>query len=251
MSPTDADLAPVGQSRLGRVRGVLDQPQPVLPADALERGEVGRVARVVHGHDGPRARRDGGRDRIGIEAQRGRVDVDEHGARACAHDHVRGGRPRQRRRDDLVALPVAHPERAQREVHRGGARRDRERERGLGVGRELGLQLTRERPRGQPAGLERAQHVGALLVAEGGRREVEPAVAAHGHAAGDGGKVDRNGHAAQDRASTRLGYARGRRKTSSLRLQVTTATSRPIAMGAAKAAPRNSRRAISLPVRVE
>ena len=40
----------------------------------------------------------------------------------------------------------------------------------------------------------------------------------------------------------------GSRKTMSLRVQVTTATSRPNAMGAAKAAPRSSRCATSLPV---
>ena len=61
----------------------------------------------------------------------------------------------------------------------------------LGVVGELALELPRERAGRQPAGLERAQHVGALLVAERGRREVEAALAAHGQAAGDGGKVER------------------------------------------------------------
>ena len=68
---------------------------------------------------------------------------------------------------------------------------------------ELALELPRERPGGQPAGLERVQHVRALLLAERGRSEVEPVLAAHGAAAGDGGEVDRNGHGAQDRRRLR------------------------------------------------
>ena len=138
------------------------------------------MAGVVHRHDGARARRDRGRDGLGVEAERVGVDVAEDRPRARAHDHVGGRGPGQRRRDDLVALALADAERAQREVHRGRAGGDGERDRGLGVERELALQLPRERAGRQPAGLERAQDVGALLVAERGRREVEPVLAAHG-----------------------------------------------------------------------
>jgi hypothetical protein len=42
------------------------------------------------------------------------------------------------------------------------------------------------------------QNVGALLVAERRRREVEATLAAHGLAAGDGGEIERDGHGGQD-----------------------------------------------------
>ena len=195
---------------------------------------------VVHRHDGARPRRDGGLDGGGIEAERVGVDVAEDRPGARAHDHVGGRGPGQRRRDDLVALALADAERAQREVHRGGAGRDGERDGRLGVERELALQLARERPGRQPAGLERVQHVRALLVAQRGRREVEAMLAAHRRAAGDGGEIERDGHEAQDTGSLDepiQATTAGSRKTISLRLHVTTATSRPNAMGAAKAAP--------------
>ena len=57
------------------------------------------------------------------------ADVDEDGRRARVHDHVRGRRPGDRRRDHLVARPDA--ERDEREVHRGGAGGDREHVLGL------------------------------------------------------------------------------------------------------------------------
>ena len=155
---------------------------------------------VVHGHDCPRARRDRGGDGGGIEAERVGVDVAEDRPGACAHDHVGRRGPGQRRRDDLVVLALADAERAQREVHGGRAGGDGERHRGLGVDSELALELPRERPGRQPAGLERLQHVGALLVAQRRRREVEAMLAAHGLAAGDRGEIERDGHGGQDTA---------------------------------------------------
>ena len=177
------------------MRGVLHESQPVPLAGCLDGRQIGGMPGVVHRHHGTRARRDGSLHGGGIEAERGLVDVDEHGLGTGAHDHVGRRGPGQGRRDDLVALAFADAERAQGEVHRRGAGGDRERVVGLGVLGELGLELPRERPRRQPAGLERAQHVGALLVAQRGRCEVEPVLAAHGAAAGDGGEIDRNGHA--------------------------------------------------------
>ena len=111
----------------------------------------------------------------------------------------------------------------------------------LGIERELALQLARERPGRQPARLERAQDVRALLVAQRGRREVEAPLAAHGPAAGDGGEIERDGHGAQDRRREPGGDAgyrdAGSRKTISLRPQVTTPTSRPNAMGCRERGP--------------
>ena len=42
------------------------------------------------------------------------------------------------------------------------------------------------------------KNVGALLVAERRRREVEAMLAAHGLTAGDGGEIERDGHGGQD-----------------------------------------------------
>ena len=207
MSPTEPILRPSASRVSVACAASSTRRSPCSRADRLERRQVARVPRVVHGHDRPGARRDGGRDGRGIEAERGVVDVDEDRPCARAHDHVGGRGPGQRRRDDLVAVALADPERAQREVHRRRAGGDGERERSLRVVGELALELPRERPGGQPAGLERAQHVGALLVAERGRCEVEPALAAHGRAAGDGGEIDRDGHGAQDRRPQPAGRA--------------------------------------------
>ena len=197
-----ADLAAVGEPGLRRVRSILHETQPVPGARDLERGQIAGVPCVVHGHDGARARRDGRGDGRRVDAQRLGVDVAEDGPRAGADDDVGGSGPGQRRRDHLVAFPLADAERTQRQVHRGRAGGDRERHRGLGVERELALEAARERPGRQPAGLERAQHVRALLLAQGGRREVEPALAAHGLAAGNGGEIERDGHGRQDRGRT-------------------------------------------------
>ena len=112
-----------------------------------------------------------GRDLVGVDAQRDRVDVAEDRLRAGLDDHVRGRRPGQRGRQHLVA--GADPERDERQVHRGRAGRDRERMLDAAVGGELLLELRRERSGREPAGLERVQHVRALLVAERGRSEAE------------------------------------------------------------------------------
>ena len=128
-----ADLAPVGEPGLGGVRGILHQPQAVLRADVLECGQVARMPGVVHGHDCPCARRDCGGDGGRIEAERVGVDVAEDRPGACTHDHIGRRGPGQRRRDDLVVLPLADAERAQREVHGGRAGGDGERHRGLGI----------------------------------------------------------------------------------------------------------------------
>ena len=66
-----------------------------------------------------------GRRRVRVEVQRDRVDVGEHRPGALVQDRVGRRHERERRRDDLVA--VLHADRAQREVQRRGAGRDRAR----------------------------------------------------------------------------------------------------------------------------
>ena len=196
-----ADLAAVGEPRLGGVRGVLDEPQPVPLAGRLERRQVARVPRVVHRHDGARARRHGGLDRRGVEAERRLVDVAEDRPGAGAHDHVGRGGPGQRRRDDLVAVSLADAERAQREVHRGRAGGDRERV--LAPRRRAANSLSSCRANGpvvsQPVSSECSTLARSSSPSAGGAKSsrCSPRTAL---AAGDGGEIDRNGHGAQDRA---------------------------------------------------
>ena len=59
------------------------QPQP------LERRNLGGIAEHVHGQERRRPLRDGNGRSVGIEVQRDRVDVGEHGSRALVQDHVR------------------------------------------------------------------------------------------------------------------------------------------------------------------
>ena len=84
-----------------------------------------RVTVEVDGDDGPRARRDGPRDALGLEREGGGIDVDEHRRRPRHHDGRGGGDERERGRDHLVA--GAHAHRGQREPKRVGARRDADR----------------------------------------------------------------------------------------------------------------------------
>ena len=61
----------------------------------------------MHRHERAGARRDRRLDLVEIDVARVEVDVDEHRARADAHDDVGGGDEAQRRRDHLVARPDA------------------------------------------------------------------------------------------------------------------------------------------------
>ena len=166
-----ADLATAVDACLDRVRGVLDHGEPVLVGDRADRLHVDGMARVVDGHDRAGPRRHTGGHLGGIDAERHRIDVAEDGFRARLHDHVRGGRPGDRRRQHLVARADAEGD--EREVHRGGAGGHGEGVLDAAVGGELLLELRREGPGGEPARLERAEHVRALLLAERGRREAE------------------------------------------------------------------------------
>jgi hypothetical protein len=134
------------------VRGVLDERQ----AELGQLVQVGGLAVEVDGNDRLRALVDelAGPGRVDVE--RVLADVGEDGRRAGVHDHVRGRRPGDRRRDHLVARPDA--ERDERQVQRRRARRDREDVLRLEVLAHARLELRRARAGGQPAGTERLRH---------------------------------------------------------------------------------------------
>ena len=78
----------------------------------------GRVAVEVHRHDRHGARRDRRRDRVRVEAEAARLDVDEDRLGADQAHGVRGGGERERRHDDLVARPDAQRQQRQRAAPR-------------------------------------------------------------------------------------------------------------------------------------
>ncbi len=167
-----AELAPA-IGALGGVRRVLDHRDPELP----DRVEVARLPGEVDRHDRLRPLRDGGCDGRRVDVQVALADVDEDRRRARVDDHVRGRRPGDRGRDHLVAGTDA--ERDEREVHRGGARRDGEHVLRLEVLGHPLLEQRRPRPGRQPARAERVGDGLDLLLADRGRLEAELCLSGH------------------------------------------------------------------------
>jgi hypothetical protein len=92
----------------------------------------------VHGEDDARARRDGGRDAVRVERERGRVDVDEHGPGAQLEGGGGGGHERERGSHHLGVR--ADAERLQAELDRVGARAHADRVAHAQVGGALRLE---------------------------------------------------------------------------------------------------------------
>ena len=151
----DAPPAPDGADR---VRGVLDDAQPVLARDGVQPLHVHRQAGEMHRQDGAGARCDRRRHLVQIDVARVQSHVHEHRAGAHAHDDVGGGHEAQRRRDDFIALADATGEQRHLEARRRG---------GLGahrpspeIARQLSFELRDLWSARQPA---RAQHLGHRL----------------------------------------------------------------------------------------
>ena len=161
-----ADL-PAAIRALERMRRVLDDRH----AEREQRIEVAPLPREVHREDRLRPLVDELRNTRRVDVQVLVAHVREDGRRAGVHDHVRGRRPRDRRRDHLVARPNA--EREQREMHRRGPGRDRDHLVRLEKRRQPPLQLRRLRPGRQPAGAQRLGDCGDLLVTDRRRLEAE------------------------------------------------------------------------------
>jgi len=85
------------------VGGIVDDAQAVLVGNVLNLTCAARLAIHVHGQDGRRARRDGRLDAVGVDATRGRVDVDKHGPDAVPPQRVGRGHKAVGRGDDLTA----------------------------------------------------------------------------------------------------------------------------------------------------
>jgi len=135
------------------VGGILDQDQPVLVAELLQRAERRRVAAVVHGADRLRARPDPGGDVLRVEPE---VllpdDLGQHGRAPAVADSRRGGDEGDAGDDHLVA--GTDPGRQVGEMQRRRAAADRDGVRSPQVRGELGLELLDPRAHGQPAGAQ-------------------------------------------------------------------------------------------------
>ena len=137
-----------------RVRGVLDQGEPVRVAERAQALHRRWVAREVHRADRLRARADAPFDVFGVEPEVVRPeDVGEDRRAAAVDDRGRRRREGHRRDDHLVPGPDAGGEVG--EVQRGGTRRDRDGVTDAEVEGEGVLELARPRSKRQPARLER------------------------------------------------------------------------------------------------
>ena len=125
----------VGAHRLG---GVGYHGQAPAMRDRLDLVHGRGLTVQVHGHHGPRPRRDGRLETPGIEVVGLRVDVDEDRDGADQHNRARGGDEREGRRDHLVA--GAHTHRLEGEQQRVGARVEADAVPGAAEGSELGLE---------------------------------------------------------------------------------------------------------------
>ena len=86
-----------------RVRGVLDEDEPVLPGDGVQFVEVARQPAVVDAHDRLGPRRDERPHMRRIHVQRARLDVGEHRLHPHVEERDVRGRAGEDGRDDLVA----------------------------------------------------------------------------------------------------------------------------------------------------
>src|ERR1051325_11787512 len=107
--------APVGAEGLRRI---LDHAQLVAPRDGVEPIAVDRQAGKIDRDDGARRARHGALERGKVDIARARIDVDEYRTGTHLEHDVRGGDPRERRGDHLVAR--ADPGEPQGDLERRG-----------------------------------------------------------------------------------------------------------------------------------
>nr|GFC59938.1 hypothetical protein [Tanacetum cinerariifolium] len=94
---------------------ILDHRNAMAFGQGIQGIEVKRGTGVMHRNDGLGARGDGALDQCSVCHQRVAVYIDEHGGRAQQADHVGGGDPGLRGRDDFIAWTDA--QRKQGDVH--------------------------------------------------------------------------------------------------------------------------------------
>ena len=95
--------------------GILDRECAVSGGDVHDGVHLTSDARVVHGDNRFRTRRDRVLDQRLVEVQGVRADLDEHGDGAAEHERVRGRDEGEGWHDHLVAWPHVHERRRQLE----------------------------------------------------------------------------------------------------------------------------------------
>ena len=161
-------------ARADRVRGVLDDRDPVAHAEPGELVDVDGPAAEVHRDERARAR---SREVVGVrevDEPRPRVAVDEDRRRAAMLDDVCAGGERVGRDEHLVA--GSDVEEHEGERHPGGARVQAAHERRLDVVRQQLLEPRDLRPARQPAGAQGVEDLLDLGRAEIRARDAEEAV---------------------------------------------------------------------------
>ncbi len=170
-------------TRTGSMRGIFDDDQTVLLGNRFDAIHIARQAAKVHGDDGLRARRDDFLNVGRIDIERDRIDVGKHGPGADMHDHIGGGRKRQRRRDHFVARADVIDEQCQ--MQRRRARIDGQRVLVVDVfGKHL-LKAQCFRAGADPGGTECVDHFVDFIVVEARLAENEKRIA-YGRAAVNG-----------------------------------------------------------------
>ena len=125
------------------LRRVLDDDQVMLLRERHHRVHVRRLPVEMDGHEGARARGDGGGSRFGVHVPRRRIDVDDHRRGAGVEHGVDRRGEGEVGYDHLVAR--ADVEGFESEVQRDRAIRDGERMRDAEPCRELALEAPHER----------------------------------------------------------------------------------------------------------
>src|SRR4029079_741546 len=97
-----------------RLAGILDHDQPVATRGGHDRGHVGGLAVKMDRNDRLRPVRDRSLDRVPIDRERPRIDIDEHRLGTRIADGRNGCDERKGRRDDFVS--PTHARREQREM---------------------------------------------------------------------------------------------------------------------------------------
>ena len=161
--PVRADR-PARPAGADRVRGVLDDEQPMTVAQLVDAIEVDRVPGEVHGHQRARPRADQRLGVVEVDQAGARVGVDEH-RDAAVVDHGVGARhERDRGKQHLVALlDAADP---QRERQAGGAGGEAADVPNTDVRGEPLLERRDLRPHREPPAPDRVEQLGDLLVAD-------------------------------------------------------------------------------------
>ena len=98
---SDATSAIARPMRLGRI---FEDSQAVTHGDFIYGVHVRGAAVEMNGQDGAGARRDGAREKLGVEVRRGGINIHEHGLRTAISNRLGGGEEGVRRGDDFVAL---------------------------------------------------------------------------------------------------------------------------------------------------